>query len=67
MRRRRCALLLYASLGPGSWLALPAETIANNAVISLSRDGDGSITVRASITGSPGLTDFLIDASGYCQ
>ncbi len=43
------------------------QTIANNAVISLSRNGDGSITVRASISGSPGLTDFLIDASGYFQ
>jgi hypothetical protein len=66
----------YLELYPGDAPAPPTSTIsfiahrsaiANNSVISLSRNGDGSLSVTAFISGSPGQTHFLLDVSGYFQ
>jgi hypothetical protein len=42
------------------------QTLANNCVIALSRDGYGTLNVLAHVAGS-GTTDFLIDINGYFQ
>jgi hypothetical protein len=47
--------------------ATAGEILANNAVVSLARDGDGSLNALAGIAGSPGTTDFIVDVNGYFQ
>ncbi|HVT58231.1 MAG TPA: hypothetical protein VHR45_07510 [Thermoanaerobaculia bacterium] len=53
---------------PTSTVNFPFNTTrGNNAVLPLSRNGDGSVSIIATVPGSPGQVHVLIDASGYFQ
>jgi hypothetical protein len=67
----------YISLYPGdapfpgtstvNFSAASRPTIANNAQIVLARDGTGTITALAAVSGSPGQVHVVIDVNGYYQ
>lgn len=67
----------YVSLFPGdapfpgtstvNFNAVTGPTISNNAQIVLSRDGAGTITALAVVSGSPGQVHLVIDVNGYYQ
>jgi len=67
----------YISLFPGdapfpgtstvNFNATTGPTISNNAQIVLSRDGAGTITALATVSGAPGQVHLVIDVNGYYQ
>jgi len=61
---RRCGLGIGAEAAVLN--ATDTDTIANNAVLGLSRNGDGSLNVLA-VLSPAGTVHFLIDVNGYFQ
>jgi hypothetical protein len=67
----------YISLFPGdapfpgtasvNFSAASRSTIANNAHLVVARDGSGSITALAIVSGVPGQVHLVVDVNGYYQ